>query len=55
MTSTDAVRRIMRRRGANASLHVHFHNSGPDRQPVPCFDLRCPYPRLNVGDRPSTV
>jgi hypothetical protein len=26
---------------------VHFHR-GPQGQPVPCFDARCPNPRLSV-------
>jgi hypothetical protein len=27
--------------------HVHFH-TGPQAQPVPCFDARCANPRLSV-------
>jgi hypothetical protein len=26
---------------------VHFHQ-GPQGQPAPCFDARCPNPRLSV-------
>ncbi len=26
---------------------VHFHQ-GPQGQPAPCFDQRCPNPRLSV-------
>ncbi len=28
--------------------HVHFHN-GPQAQPVPCFEARCPSPRLDLN------
>ena len=29
------------------SDHVHFH-SGPQAQPVPCFETACRNPRLSV-------
>ena len=28
--------------------HVHFHQ-GPQGRPTPCFDERCPNPRLSPG------
>jgi hypothetical protein len=40
------------RAAGRAPMHVHFH-SGPDRQPVPCFDSGCPYPRLTVPGAPD--
>jgi hypothetical protein len=27
--------------------HVHFHQ-GPQGDPAPCFDKRCPNPKLSV-------
>jgi hypothetical protein len=36
---------IARRR--QAAPHVHFHQ-GPQGSPAPCFDMRCPTPRLDV-------
>jgi hypothetical protein len=29
------------------TTEVHFHQ-GPQGQPAPCFDERCPNPRLSV-------
>jgi hypothetical protein len=29
------------------AAEVHFHQ-GPQGQPAPCFDGRCPLPRLSV-------
>jgi hypothetical protein len=46
----DALGRA--RAGGRAEMHVHFH-SGPDSQPVPCFDPGCPYPRLTVPGAPG--
>ena len=33
-----------RRRDADASVHFH---AGPQGLPAPCFDERCPSPRLD--------
>jgi hypothetical protein len=32
---------------ARTQPHVHFHQ-GPQGQPVPCYDERCPNPRLSI-------
>jgi hypothetical protein len=39
--------RLRRRSGRTATPGVHFHQ-GPQGQPAPCFDERCPNPRLSV-------
>lgn len=39
--------RLRRRPSRSTSLDVHFHQ-GPQGQPVPCFDDRCPNPRLST-------
>jgi hypothetical protein len=40
--------RLLRRPSRDAATHaVHFHQ-GPQGQPAPCFDERCPNPRLSV-------
>lgn len=46
----NAFRSIRDRITRLADTHddtVHFHQ-GPQGQPVPCFDERCPNPRLDV-------
>jgi hypothetical protein len=35
------------RTSPNQAADVHFHQ-GPQGQPTPCFDERCPNPRLAV-------
>ena len=35
------------RASATPAPGVHFHQ-GPQGQPAPCFDERCPNPRLSV-------
>jgi hypothetical protein len=43
-----AIRARLRQHGSDqANQHVHFHQ-GPQGQPAPCFDDRCPNPRLSV-------
>ena len=37
----------IKRLAAPAEPAVHFHQ-GPQGQPVPCFDERCPNPRLSI-------
>jgi hypothetical protein len=39
--------RLRRRPNRGAATEVHFHQ-GPQGQPTPCFDERCPNPRLSV-------
>jgi hypothetical protein len=40
--------RLRRRPNRGAAAHeVHFHQ-GPQGQPAPCFDERCPNPRLSI-------
>jgi hypothetical protein len=39
--------RLRRRPGRTAAPEVHFHQ-GPQGQPAPCFDERCPNPRLSI-------
>jgi hypothetical protein len=39
--------RLRRRPNRSAPTEVHFHQ-GPQGQPAPCFDERCPNPRLSV-------
>jgi hypothetical protein len=39
--------RLRRRASRGTSPEVHFHQ-GPQGQPAPCFDERCPNPRLSV-------
>lgn len=39
--------RLRRRPSRSATTEVHFHQ-GPQGQPSPCFDERCPNPRLSV-------
>jgi hypothetical protein len=36
------------RTSPNGAEDVHFHQ-GPQGQPTPCFDERCPNPRLTVA------
>ena len=47
----DAIRsirdRIRRLAADDQPEAVHFHQ-GPQGQPAPCFDARCPSPRLDV-------
>lgn len=43
----SAVARTLRA-GATRHDDVHFHNDGPTGRPAPCFDARCPRPRLDV-------
>ena len=31
----------------NGTTGVHFHQ-GPQGQPAPCFDERCPNPRMSI-------
>jgi hypothetical protein len=52
MTATArTIQRIRGRLPRLAAEHqpadVHFHQ-GPQGQPAPCFDARCPNPRLSV-------
>jgi hypothetical protein len=43
-----AIRDRLRVRSNQAhTADVHFHQ-GPQGQPAPCFDERCPNPRLSV-------
>ena len=43
-----AVRDSLRLRASGVqAMGVHFHQ-GPQGQPAPCFDERCPNPRLSV-------
>jgi hypothetical protein len=50
----ETIHRILKRLGRRIAsrptdeFHVHFH-SGPQGQPVPCFDAACPNPRLSVA------
>jgi hypothetical protein len=39
--------RLRRRPSQNSTTDVHFHQ-GPQGQPTPCFDGRCPNPRLSI-------
>jgi hypothetical protein len=39
--------RLRRRPSRTTSPDVHFHQ-GPQGQPAPCFDERCPNPRLSI-------
>ena len=42
------IRESLRLRTSGQPTHgVHFHQ-GPQGQPAPCFDERCPNPRLSV-------
>jgi hypothetical protein len=44
----QALRDSLRLRAAGTrGMGVHFHQ-GPQGQPTPCFDERCPNPRLSV-------
>ena len=44
----NAVRDSLRLRASGVqAMGVHFHQ-GPQGQPAPCFDERCPNPRLSV-------
>lgn len=37
---------------AGQDEHVHFHQ-GPQGRPTPCFDERCPNPRLSPANLSS--
>jgi hypothetical protein len=39
--------RLLRRTSRGVTPDVHFHQ-GPQGQPAPCFDERCPQPRLSI-------
>jgi hypothetical protein len=39
--------RLRRRPNRTNTPEVHFHQ-GPQGQPTPCFDGRCPNPRLSI-------
>jgi hypothetical protein len=42
------IRERLRRKPSHGTApQVHFHQ-GPQGQPAPCFDERCPNPRLSV-------
>jgi hypothetical protein len=41
------LNRLRVRTSPNQATDVHFHQ-GPQGQPTPCFDERCPNPRLSI-------
>ena len=46
-TALRSIRNRIARLADDTQPGVHFHQ-GPQGQPTPCFDDRCPNPRLSV-------
>lgn len=47
MRNIARMRDVFGRRQRQAKPEVRFH-SGPQGQPVPCFDEHCPNPHLKI-------
>jgi hypothetical protein len=48
MRKLQALVSVVSRARQGGDGHVHFHQ-GPQSQPTPCFDERCPNPRLPLA------